>query len=158
MTTITEAASEFLSQRRIAVAGVSRTPGAHGGNVVYRRLRDRGYEVFAVNANADAVEADRCYRDLRSIPGGVDAVVIATRPAVAESVARECRDLGITRVWMHRSFGSGSVSDAAAEYCRQNGISVIAGGCPLMFGPTADFGHKCMAWVLNLTGGIPKEV
>lgn len=158
MTTITQAASEFLSQQRIAVAGVSRTPGAHGGNVVYRRLRDRGYKVFAVNPNADTVEGDRCYRDLRSIQGGVDAVVIATRPAVAESVARNCRDLGITRVWMHRSFGSGSVSDAAAEYCRQNGISVIAGGCPLMFGPTADFGHKCMAWVLNLTGGIPKDV
>ena len=60
--------------------------------------------------------------------------------------------------WMHRSFGSGSVSDTAAEYCRRNGISVIAGGCQMMFGPTADFGHKCMAWVLNLTGGIPREV
>ena len=55
--------------------------GGHGGNVVYQRLRDRGYEVFAVNPNAEEVEGDPCYHDLRSIPGGVEAVVIATRPS-----------------------------------------------------------------------------
>lgn len=158
MTTITQAAAEFLSHRRIAVAGVSRHPAGHGANVVYRRLRERHYEVFPVNPKADVVEGDRCYHDLTSIPGGVDGVVIATGPEVAESVARECRELGIERVWMHRSFGTGSVSDAATAYCRQNGISMIAGGCPLMFGPASDFGHTCMRWVLSLTGGIPKDV
>ena len=111
MASLDEAIEDFLAQRRIAVAGVSRTPASHGGNIVYRRLRDRGYEVFPVNPSADVVEGDRCYRDLHSIPGGVDAVVIATNPAEAESVARECAELGITRVWMHRSFGGGSVSN-----------------------------------------------
>ena len=48
---------------------------------------------------------------------------------------RECADLGIKRVWMHRSFGPGSVSDAATEYGRRQGITVIDGGCPLMFDP-----------------------
>ena len=117
MSTIDQATADFLAQKRIAVVGVSREPGGkHGGNVVYQRLRDRGYEVFAVNPNADVVEGDPCFHDLRSIPGGVDAVVIATTPAVAPSVARECSELGITRVWMHRSFGGGSVS-AEAHAC-----------------------------------------
>src|SRR5262249_12964259 len=49
MTTIKDAAREFLGQKRNAVAGVSRRPSQHGANVVYRRLRDRGYDVFAVN-------------------------------------------------------------------------------------------------------------
>ena len=80
MTTIKQAASEFLANKRIAVTGVSRKPASHGSNVVYQRLRDRGYEVFAVNPNADEVEGDTCYQDLKSIPGGVDAVVIATSP------------------------------------------------------------------------------
>ena len=79
MATIKEAASEFLSQKRVAVTGVSRTPGGHGSNAVYKRLRERGYQVFAVNPNADEVEGDLAYHDLRSIPGGVDAVVIGTR-------------------------------------------------------------------------------
>ena len=158
MTTIEEAAREFLAQKRIAVAGVSRQSSGHGANTVYRRLRERGYEVFAVNPHADTVEGDPCYRDLRSIPGGVDAVVIGTTPAVAESVVRECHELGITRVWMHRGLGPGSVSDAAADYGLRNGMSVIAGGCPLMFAPVSDLSHRAMCWYLNLRGAIPKEV
>jgi hypothetical protein len=155
---IKTAASEFLAGRRMAVTGVSRDPKNHGSNIVYRRLRERGYEVFAVNPNADEVEGDRCYRDLRSIPGGVDAVVIATRPEVAEETMRECADLGIKHVWMHRGPGAGSVSEAAADYGRQHGIAVIDGGCPCMFGPTADLGHKAMRAVLTLSGNVPRNV
>src|SRR5262245_47497065 len=118
MPAIKEAASEFLASKRVAVTGVSRQPKDHGGNVVYRRLRERGYEVFAVNPNADAVEGDRCYHDLRSIPGSVDAVVIATRPEIAEETMRECAELGVKHVWMHRGPGAGSVSQAAADYGR----------------------------------------
>src|ERR671936_796064 len=124
MQTIKEAASEFLATRRIAVTGVSRHPNGHGSNVVYQRLRDRGYEVFAFNPNADEVEGDRSYHDLRSIPDGVDAVVIATRPQIAEETMRECADLGIKHVWMHRGPGAGSVSDTATAYGRQQGINV----------------------------------
>src|ERR671923_2326463 len=93
MTTIKEAASEFLANKRVAVTGVSRKPQEHGSNTVYKRLRERGYEVFAVNPNADQVEGDRAYHDLRSIPGGVDAVVIATMPETAEETMRECAEL-----------------------------------------------------------------
>src|SRR5512146_2603426 len=119
MTAIKQAASDFLSHKRVAVTGVSRIPGSHGSNVVYKRLRERGYDVFAVNPNAEQVEGDRCYRDLRSIPGGVEAVVIATRPEAAEATMRECAELGITHVWMHRSFGGGSVSATAAAWGRE---------------------------------------
>jgi hypothetical protein len=158
MPTAKVAIDDFLAQKRIAVAGVSREPGGkHGGNVVYQRLKERGYEVFAVNPNADTVEGDPCFHDLASIPGGVDAVVIATAPADAPSVVRECEALGITRVWMHRSFGAGSVSKEAHELCRQNGIASIAGGCPLMYGPTSDGGHRFMKSVLGLFGRLPKE-
>jgi uncharacterized protein len=157
-TTIERAASEFLDHRRIAVTGVSRTPGSHGGNVVYRRLRDRGYTVFAVNPHADEVEGDTCYHDLASIPGGVEAVVIATRPEAAEGTVRDCADLGVEHVWMHRSFGSGSVSPAAVQVGRRHGMTVIDGGCPLMFRPTADAGHRAMRWVCTLTGHVPRKV
>src|SRR5678815_517565 len=99
MQTINEAASAFLASTRVAVTGVSRTAKTHGSNTVYKRLRERGYRVFPVNPNADAVEGDRCYPDLSSIPGGVDAVVIGTRPDTAEQTIRECAQLGIKHVW-----------------------------------------------------------
>ena len=158
MPTIKEASAEFLAHKRVAVTGVSRQPGAHASNAVYKRLRDRGYEVFAVNPNADEVEGDPCYHDLRSIPGGVEAVVIGTRPEHAEQTVRECADLGIEHVWMHRGPGAGSVSETAADYGRQHGLAVIDGGCPCMFGPTADFGHKAMRLVFTLSGNVPREV
>ena len=158
MQTIKDAATDFLAKRRIAVTGVSRHPKEHGGNIIYQRLRERGYEVFAVNPNADVVEGDPCYHDLKSIPNGVDAVVVATRPEVAEDTMRECVELGITHVWMHRSIGAGSVSNAATVYGRAHGISVIDGGCPLMFDPTADPAHKAMRFVFSLNGNVPRHV
>jgi uncharacterized protein len=158
MVTVKEAAAEFLAKKRVAITGVSRNPQDHGGNVVYRRLRQRGYAVFAVNPNAAQVEGDPCFHDLKSIPGGVDAVVIATRPAIAEATMRECADVGIKHVWMHRAFGSGSVSEAAAAWGREHGMRVIAGGCPLMFEPAADPGHKLMRFVSTLAGKAPRRV
>jgi uncharacterized protein len=156
MQDIKEAASEFLAKKRVAVTGVSRTPKTHGSNNVYRRLRERGYEVFAVNPNTSEVEGDRCYKDLTSIPGGVDAVLIATSPNRAEATMHECAALGIKHVWMHQGPSAGSVCAEATGYGRAHGITVIDGGCPLMFGPTADFGHKLMRIVYS--GKLPKQV
>jgi predicted CoA-binding protein len=158
MQKIKDAASEFLALKRVAVTGVSRSSKDHGANVVYQRLRSRGYEVFAVNPNAQQVEGDRAYDDLRSIPGGVDAVVIATSPEHAEETMHECAELGISHVWMHRGPGAGSVSETATAYGREHGITVIDGGCPCMFGPTADPGHKTMRVVLTIAGNVPRRV
>jgi predicted CoA-binding protein len=156
MLTMKEAASAFLANKRIAVTGVSRSPSDHGANTVFKRLRDRGYDVFAINPNADEVEGAACYHELKSVPGGVDAVVIGTRPEIADATMRECDELGIKHVWMHRGPGKGSVSQTAAAYGREHGITVIDGGCPCMFDPTADFGHKVMR--VFLRSHVPKTV
>jgi uncharacterized protein len=148
---------DFLGQRRIAVAGVSRNHGRHPvGNLIFRRLKNSGHDVFAVNPNMQTFEGERCYPDLQSIPGGVDGVVIITRPETTERIVRDCTDAGVRRVWMHQSMGKGSsVSPAAVEYCHQHDISVIAGACPMMYGAGADFGHTCMRWILSVTGRLP---
>ena len=158
MTTMKEAATQFLAEPRIAVTGVSRNAAGHGSNAVYQRLRSRGYEVFAINPNAEQVEGDRCYPDLRSIPDGVEAVIIGTKAERAEETMHECDALGIKHVWMHRGPGPGSVSPTATEYGRAHGIAVIDGGCPCMFGATADSGHKAMRAFLTLTGNVPRRV
>jgi len=148
---------DFLAQKRIAVAGVSRNHSHHpAGNLIYRRLKSTGHDVFPVNPHLQTFEGDRCYPDLRSIPGGVDGVVIITRPETTERIARDCHAVGVRSVWMHQSMAKGSsVSAEAVEYCRQHDISVIAGACPMMFGPGVDFGHTCMRWIMRLTGGLP---
>jgi len=156
-TTLDSKVSDFLAQKRIAVAGVSRNNSHHPtGNLIYRRLKESGHAVFPVNPHMQTFEGDRCYPDLQSIPGGVDGVVIVTRPEVTERIVHDCTEAAVSRVWMHQSIGKGSsVSPEAVEYCRQHDISVIAGACPMMYGGHADFGHTCMRWILKLTGGLP---
>ena len=152
-----EAAEEFLAQPRIAIAGVSRD-AKQPANLIFRRLRDTGHEVFAVNPNADTVEGGRCYASVSAIPGGVDGVVVATPPDTALGVATDCAAAGVQRVWLHRGIGPGSSSDEAVAYCREHGITAIPCGCPCMFGATSDAGHKCMRAMLRLTGKLPREV
>lgn len=155
---VAEAAEKFLAQQRIVVTGVSRSADQHGANVVYKRLKDCGYTVFAVNPNTDEVEGDPAYPDLASVPGPVDAVVIGTSAAHAADTMQQAIDLGVRFVWMHRSFGAGSVSPEATRLGREAGVLVIDGGCPLMFGKTSDGGHRFMCRMLKATGKVPRTV
>lgn len=157
MSTLREKVQDFLAQGRIAVAGVSRNPekGA-AANLIYKKLKDSGYQVFAVNPQAEMVEGDKCYPDLKSIPNGVDGVVIVIFPNAVEDVVKQCIETGVSRVWMHRSFGTGSVSSDATKLCEENNIVVIAGACPMMFLQPVDFGHKIIKRILQFTGGLPK--
>jgi len=154
MTAIPQSVSDFLAQRRFAVAGVSREPG-QAANAVYRKLRDAGYEVFPVNPQASEVEGVRCYAGLDSVPGPLDGVVVATHPGVSIEVVRQCAALGVPRVWLHRSFGEGSVSAEAVRECEARGIRCIVGGCPLMYCHPIDPGHRCMRWLLRWRGRLP---
>jgi predicted CoA-binding protein len=154
-TTIVDAKiHDFLAQKRIAVAGVSGNAQQHPvGGLIYRRLKKTGHQV---NPRLQTFDGDRCYPNLQSIPGGVDGVVIVTRPEATERIVHDCSDAGVRRVWMHQSLAKGSsVSPSAMDYCRRHDISVIAGACPMMYGEGVDLGHTCMRWMLRLTGGLP---
>ena len=148
---------DFLAQRRIAVAGVSRHANHHPvGNLIYGRLKATGHDVVPVNPNMTSFEGEPCFPDVQSIPGGVDGVVIITRPETTERIARDCAQAGVKRIWIHSSLGKGSsVSDEAVEYCNQQGMTVIAGACPMMYAGDVDFGHACTRWLLGISGRLP---
>jgi predicted CoA-binding protein len=158
MPTVDQAVDEFLALKRIAVAGVSRNPGgSHASNGIYSRLKERGYEVFPVNPNADTVMGDTCYRSLKDIPDGVDGVVIATAPSASLSVAQECKELGIDRIWIHTNIGAGSYSKEARDYCRENDITALV-SCPLWYGKTSDGFHRVFGSACRLLRQVPNEV
>ncbi len=154
MSTLHERVEDFLSQKCIAVAGVSHGK-TQAANIVYRKLRNTGYRVFPINPRATELEGDTCYPDLESAPDGIDGVVIATHPDVTERIVQDCAKASISRVWMHRSLGCGSVSESAVRLCQENDISVIPGGCPMMFCEPVDVAHKCLRWFLRRTGRLP---
>lgn len=150
-----ESVAAFLQGRRFAVAGVSRQPG-QAANAVFRKLRDAGYDVFPINPSTSEVEGVKCYSDVASVPGQLDGVVIATAPGISVQIVRACSQQGVHRVWLHRSFGNGSVSEEAVRECETRGINCIVGGCPLMFCEPVDPGHKCMRWWLQRQGRVPR--
>lgn len=149
-----EPVAAFLRGRRIAVAGVSRSP-QQPANAILRKLRASGHEVVPINPNAPSLEGGPCYPDLRSVPGPLDGVVIATHPDVAAGIVAQAKERGVTQVWFHRSFGTGSVSEEALRACDAAGIRPIVGGCPLMYAEPVDLPHRCFRWWLRRKRRVP---
>jgi hypothetical protein len=149
---------DFLAQKKIAVVGVS-DQRETGCNLAYRKFKEAGYTVSGVNPRITTFEGDPCYPDLASIPDRPDAVFILTNPRITEEVVEQCVDLGIKHVWMHCLMGTKpglaanmtSVSPAAVEMCRANGITVIPGTCPNQF-LKPDVGHRLMRMVMRTLG------
>jgi len=159
MSSMKEAAKDFLAHKCIAVVGVSRKPN-RAANLIYRKLRTEGYKVFAVNPNTSKVEGDDCYPNLKSIPEIPDGVVIVTKPEITGQIVRECKELCIANVWMHKGMDSksASVSEEAVTFCKEHSIKVIPGGCPMMYISHTDIGHKFIRWMQNLSGNLPGQV
>jgi len=149
---------DFLAQKKIAVVGVSDQRDT-GCNLAYKKFKENGYQVYAVNPRISTYDGQTCYADLKSIPEKADAVFVLTSPKVTEQVIQQCIDLGIKHVWMHCMMGTKpglaagmtSVSPSAVEMCKANGIAVIPGACPNQF-LKPDFGHALMRGMWRMFG------
>lgn len=149
---------DFLAQKRIAVVGVS-DKRETGCNLGYRKFKEAGYAVSAVNPRLTTFEGDACYPDLKSIPEKPDAVFILANPKITDQIVQQCVDLGIKHVWMHCMMGTKpglaagmtSVSPEAVRMCQENGIAVIPGACPNQF-LKPDFGHAMMRVIFRAIG------
>jgi predicted CoA-binding protein len=145
------AVEDFLGQQTLAVVGASRDEKKFG-NKVYKDLIRKGYKTYPVNPNAEEIEGQPCYPDLSALPEAVDGVVFVVPPAQTEKVVREAAEVGVSRVWMQQ----GSESADAVRFCEDNGISVVAGECILMFAEPAEFYHRMHRWVWGLLGKLPE--
>jgi predicted CoA-binding protein len=154
MSTTRAQISSFLAHRRIAVVGVSRD-SKHFSRYLFHELTKRGFEVVPVNPNAKEVEGQRCFSNALEIIPPVEVAVLMTPPRETERVVHDCAQAGIRQVWMHSGGGQGSVSPAAVEFCREQGIGVIEGHCPLMFLPEAQAVHRIHGFVLKIFGRYP---
>ena len=136
---------DFVAEKSLAIVGVSRTRGF--GNTLFKHLKHQGYRVFPVNAQAEEVEGERCFRRLDDLPEPVGGVVTVVPPAETEKVAADCARLGIRRMWMQQ----GSESPAAVALCREKGISAVHGECLIMH-TAAGFPHSVHRWIWKKLG------
>jgi uncharacterized protein len=158
MSKIDQLVQEFLAQKKIAVVGVSDKRDT-GCNLNYKKFKDTGYQVYAINPRITTYDGSPCYPNLKALPEKPDAVFILANPKVTEEIVRECVDLGVKHVWMHCIMGTKpglaasmtSVSAEAVRLCHENGIAVIPGSCPNQF-LKPDIGHGMMHWLWGTFG------
>jgi uncharacterized protein len=150
MKTTTETIQEVLAQRTLALVGVSRS-GKKFGNAIYRELKAKGYKVFPVHPQAEGVEGDPCYPDLKSLPEKAGAVVICVPPIEAERVVQQAFEAGITRVWLQQ----GAESSATIRYCENHEMATVHGQCIMMFAEPVRSFHGFHRWIWRLIGKYP---
>jgi predicted CoA-binding protein len=150
----TKAAEDFLALRRIAVVGASADERKFG-NAVYRRLRDDGYDVVAVNPGEDVVAGDRCYRSIGEVPDGVEGAIVMTSADHSADAVAACIAAGVRHIWLFQGIGgTGSVTKEALRLCEANGVTTIAGACPFMFLEPVRGGHRVHRAIRHLRGAV----
>ncbi|RPI75884.1 MAG: CoA-binding protein [Ignavibacteriales bacterium] len=142
---------DFLSQKDIAVVGVSATKKKFG-YIIFTELKAKGYNVYPVNPKTDNIDGERCYPDLISLRGEIQATILVVPPAAAKEVVKDAVSAGIKKIWMQQ----GSESNEAIQYCKENGIDVIDNECILMFAQPSGFIHRAHKWVWGLAGKLPQ--
>jgi uncharacterized protein len=142
---------DFLTQKRIAFVGVSRDPKQFA-NHVYQALKQKGYQCYPVNPHVSELEGDTCYASIDRLPEPVGGALVMVPPAVALDVVRQCAEGGISRVWLGRDVSS----PEAVGFCREHGITVVDGVCPMMFAEPVGFVHACHRFFAGLSGNLPK--
>ncbi|MFZ0770215.1 MAG: CoA-binding protein [Candidatus Sulfotelmatobacter sp.] len=151
-----ETIEDFLAQKRIAMAGISRDP-ANFSVKLFEELCRRGYDVVPVNPNTAEVQGRRCFARVQDIQPPVEAALLMTSPEATETVVNDCAEAGIRRVWMYRAAGKGSVSSKAVQFCRERGIQLVPGQCPFMFLPETAGVHRLHGFVRKITGRYPRR-
>lgn len=147
-----EIVRDFVSQRRLALAGVSRS-GRKFGNLLLRELRARGYEVVPVHPGAAELQGLPCAKSLAELRGRVDGVVVVTSPSEAAKLVREAADAGIGRVWLQQ----GAESEEAVRIADERGVALVRGCCLLMFLPRTGGIHGLHRLLWRLLGRLPAE-
>ncbi|MGB8888661.1 MAG: CoA-binding protein [Candidatus Korobacteraceae bacterium] len=149
-----EIIDDFLAQKRIAMAGISRDP-ANFSVTLFEELCRRGYDVVPVNPNMPEVQGRRCFARVQDIDPPVEGVLVMTSPEATEAVVNDCAEAAIRRVWMYRAGGRGSVSSKAIQFCRERGIQLVSGQCPFMFLPQAAGFHRFHGFIRKINGRYP---
>jgi len=152
MNTIIE---KFVRDKNIALIGVS-SDKQKFGNAIVAELTKKGYTIFPVHPTLAEVDGMKCYPDVESLPDYVTNLILVVKPQITEQIIPQLKNSSIQRVWMHRGAGKGSASVAAIEACKNNGIEVVYGFCPMMFLAPSGI-HNFHFWLRKNFGKVPAE-
>jgi uncharacterized protein len=147
--------AQFINDKNIALIGVSRDPQKFG-NALLKELSKKGYTVFPVHPELKEVEGTKCLSSLEELPDNVNNLLLAVQPNVTEEIVSKIDAQKIHRIWMTKGVGKGSASEKAIMECKNKGIEVVYGFCPLMFFPPSGI-HGFHLWMRKTFEKVPRE-
>lgn len=143
---------EFLAQQQMALAGYSHQPKKFGHSV-YKTLIEKGYTIHPVNPRGGTTPSgEPVYKNLDSLPEGVDSLLIITRPEVALPLVKQASEKGFKRVWIQQMSGSRELEELLAGL----EMDVVYGRCILLHAEPTGI-HRFHRWILELFGRLPRD-
>lgn len=139
----------FIECKRLAVVGVSRS-NTKFGNTAYRELKQRGYEVYAVNPALQKFDDDPCYPNLEAVKDKVDGVVVIVTPAQGVEVLKQAAAAGIRNVWIQQMGDSPELLQTG----QQLGLQMVNGKCILMYAQPVGSFHAWHRGFMRLIGRL----
>lgn len=141
---------EFMAQKNIAIAGISRKKQKFG-NTIYKELAKKGYNVFPLNPNIDLFEGNNCYKKISSLPEEVTGIVINTKPKITIDLIKEAELKGIKHIWLQQ----GSTDKDIIAYSQKSSSNIIYKECVIMFADPANGLHAFHKWLRKSFGKYP---
>jgi predicted CoA-binding protein len=141
---------QFLAQKNIAVAGVSRNSKKFG-NAVFKELKKKGYQVYPVNPHMEELDGQPCFQDITSLPEEVTGLFINTRPEVTKDLVDEARKKGINHIWLQQ----GSADKEWLKTLENGNCNLISRQCILMFAEPVKGVHGFHRWLKKSFGKFP---
>jgi predicted CoA-binding protein len=140
---------DFLAQKKIAVAGVSRKKSKFG-NALYNELKKKDYEVLAVNPNLEEYDGKKCYNSISELPDDVTALVINTKNEVTRELLIQATEKGIKHIWLQQ----GAANKELLADLPNGDTNIICKQCLLMFANPSGI-HGFHGWLKKAFGNYP---
>ena len=141
----------FFKEKKLAIAGVSKNVKKFGG-LIYKEMKEKGYDVIAINPNHNDINGDPCYKDVATIPPAYDKLLIITPSSKTEGIVEQAVEKGIKYIWIQQK----SETPKAIEIAKNNNIKLIHGKCVFMFTEPLRGIHKFHRGLSKFFGRYPK--
>ncbi|MBW6534595.1 MAG: CoA-binding protein [Mariniphaga sp.] len=144
---------QFLAPKKLAVAGASRNPKKFGGTVI-KDLKEKGFELFPVNPNADEIQDLKCYKTVADLPADVKHLLIITPKTSTTDVAKLAVEKKLEMVWIQQM----SETPEATAILEEAGVPFIQKKCIYMFTDPVKGPHNFHRFLVKVFGLYPKKV
>jgi len=142
--------ADFLANKPIAMAGVSRNPKKFGFTS-FKELRGKDLDLIPINPNADEIDGVKAYRSVDDLPQEINALLIMTKKDQTAEVVRSAKSKGIKHIWIQQM---SDTPEALAEL-KDTDVNLISKQCIMMYHKPHSI-HKFHRNIKRFFGRMPK--